>query len=221
MTRGYGQFCGLARALDLVGGRWSLLIVRELLTGPKRFTELAQALPGIPSNILAGRLRELEDAGLLGRALQAGRSTSVVYELTPYGQELEEPIIRLGLWGAKSLGEPSSDDCFSGSSLMLALRGTFDRDAAQGQDLVAEIRFDDRRLHVVAREGQVSFPPEPPAGTHLVIETQPHVFAELFRGHLDADAAVDSGLVHVTGSKRDLRRFFRIFHLPSAALTAS
>ena len=108
MTRGYGQYCGLARALELVGSRWTLLIVRELLAGPKRYTELAQGLPGIPSNILSSRLREMEDGGIVERALEPRPSTSVVYTLTAYGQELEGPMTALGLWGVKSLPPPTT-----------------------------------------------------------------------------------------------------------------
>ena len=110
MTRGYGQYCGLARALELVGSRWTLLIVRELLAGPKRYTELAQGLPGIPSNMLSSRLREMEDGGVVERALEPRPSASVVYTLTAYGQELEGPMTALGLWGVKSLAPPTSDD---------------------------------------------------------------------------------------------------------------
>src|SRR5262245_37443517 len=156
VTREYGQYCGLARALELVGGRWSMLIVRELIGGPKRFTDLTRGLPGIPTNVLSSRLRELEDDGLVQRALQPGRSTAVVYELTPYGLELEEPIACLGLWGAKALGSPTSTTSFSSAALQLALRNTFDPDAAQGRDLSAEIHFDGERLHVKVSEGRVS-----------------------------------------------------------------
>jgi DNA-binding HxlR family transcriptional regulator len=215
VTRDYGQYCGLARALDLVGGRWSILIVRELLGGPKRFTDLAQGLPGIPTNVLSSRLRELEDGGLVQRALRPGRSSAVVYELTSYGRELEEPLIHLGLWGAKALGRPTSSTSFSSAALQLALRATFDPDAARGGDLSAEIQFDGERLHVRVCEGQVSFPLETPSQPHLVIETTPQVFAELFAGDVDVNAVIDSGQASIEGSKREARRFFEIFRLPS------
>jgi DNA-binding HxlR family transcriptional regulator len=214
MTREYGQYCGLARALELVGGRWSMLIVRELLSGPKRFTELAQGLPGIPTNVLSSRLRELEDDGVVQRALQPGRSTAVVYELTSYGLELEEPVARLGLWGAKALGKPTSDVSFSRAALQLALRATFDPDAAVGGDLIAEIRFDGEGLLVNVSDGKLEFPVEPPSSPALVIEMAPHVFAELFAGDIDISAAIAAGQVHVEGPKREARRFFEIFRLP-------
>src|SRR2546423_6072869 len=105
-SRRYGQFCGLARALELVGERWALLIVRDLLVGARRFTDLRQGLPRIPTNVLADRLKELEQAGIVRRRVLPRPAASVVYELTAYGSELDEVVLRLGLWGAQSLGEP-------------------------------------------------------------------------------------------------------------------
>jgi DNA-binding HxlR family transcriptional regulator len=213
MAREYGQFCGLARALELVGSRWTLLIVRELLHGPKRYTEVARGLPGIPTNVLSARLEELENAGVVERRLQARPSTSVVYALTPYGLELEEPVVRLGLWGVKSLGRPTSGDTFSLAALSMALRATFDPDAARGRDLAAEIRFGHERLYVHVHDGELEFPPDSPPEPKLVVTTTPHVFAEVFGGHTDVDSAISSGRARITGPKREARRFFRIFHL--------
>jgi DNA-binding HxlR family transcriptional regulator len=214
MTREYGEFCGLARALELVGGRWTLLIVRELLVGPKRYSELEEGLPGIPTNILSSRLRELEDNGLVERVLQPRPSRSVGYALTPYGLELWDPMIRLGLWGAKSLGKPGAGDTFSIASLAVALRGTFDADAIPDRDLLYEVRLAGRRLHVLVRDREVSFPSEPSTPPDLLLETTPQVFSELFAGYTEIDAAVAAGRARVEGSKREARRFFKLFHLP-------
>ncbi len=220
MARGYGQFCGLARALELIGGRWSLLIVRELLVGPKRFTELTHGLPGIPTNVLSSRLRELEEAGVLQRALQAGRSTSVVYELTPYGLALEGPMVQLGFWGAESLARPTNDASFSRSALAVALRGVFDPSKSKGRDLAVELRFDPEPLRIVVTGGQVTFPSEPLSGPHVVLEMAPYVLAEMLGGYVDLDAAFASGQLRVHGSKREARRFFEIFRLPLGAAQA-
>jgi len=214
MTRRYGQYCGLAHALELVGGRWSLLIVRELLTGPKRFSELEHELPGIATNVLSTRLRELEEAGLVRRSLLAPASSSVVYGLTPYGLALEEPVVHLGMWGSRSLGEPEEDDFFSPGALAIALRGAFRPAEAEGVDLEVEIRFEERPLHVSVRDGQLSFPPEAPSEARLVLETTPQAFAELLAGRLDIDPAMGSGRLRVDGPKREARRFFQIFRLP-------
>ena len=214
MAREYGQFCGLARALELVGSRWTLLIVRELLTGPKRYTELARGLPGIPTNILSVRLRELEDDGIVERELEPRPSTSVVYALTPYGLQLEEPVERLGLWGAQALGTPTSSDTFSVAALSIALRAAFDSNAARGRDLLADIRVDADHFFVEVRDGQVSFPSQPRTEPTLVLTMPHYVFAELFGGYTDLDSALTLGRARLIGSKQEARRFFRIFHLP-------
>src|SRR5919108_590047 len=105
-TRTYSQYCGLACALELIGERWALLIVRDLLLGPKRFTDLRRGLPRIPTNILSARLKELEASGVVQRRLLPRPQGSVVYELTDYGRELDDVVLRLDLWGARSLGHP-------------------------------------------------------------------------------------------------------------------
>src|SRR5918996_328967 len=217
MTREYGQFCGLARALELVGGRWTLLIVRDLLVGPKRFTELQEGLPGIPTNILSSRLRELEEAGLVRRSLLARPSSAVAYELTPYGLELEEALVRLGLWGSRSLGEPKKGDFFPLGSFALALKSAFRAERAKDHDFLFQIRIDGERLNVCVDQGQVSFPKEPSTEPDAALEMAPEVMVELLPGHLTVDSAIASGQVRVDGSKREARRFFDIFRLPSRA----
>jgi DNA-binding HxlR family transcriptional regulator len=214
MTRGYGQYCGLAKALELIGGRWALLIVRELLIGPKRYTELQHGLPGIPTNILSSRLRELEEAGLVERSLLA-HSSSVVYGLTAYGLELEEAVVRLGVWGSKSLGRPGEDDAFSLSALALALRGAFDPSKATSRELLLEIRLgDEPPLVVLVSEDGVSFPTGPPSRP-IVLETAPEVMSQLLVGSLDLRHAVASGRARLDGSIREASRFFEIFRLPA------
>src|SRR4051794_16358232 len=102
--RNYGQYCAVARALEVVGERWALLIVRDLLGGHRRYTDLRRGLPQIATNILSTRLRELEDAGVVRRRVLPRRPGSVVYELTEYGAELEDIVFRLGRWGTRLLG---------------------------------------------------------------------------------------------------------------------
>src|SRR5918994_7545217 len=108
--RSYHQYCGLAHALELVGERWALLVVRDLFTGPKRFTDLRSGLGRIPTNVLSTRLKELEEAGIVERRVLPRPSSSVVYELTDYGRGLEDAVIALVRWGTKSLGEPDPDE---------------------------------------------------------------------------------------------------------------
>jgi DNA-binding HxlR family transcriptional regulator len=108
----YDQYCPMAHALDMIGDRWELLIVRELMQGPKRYTDLAEGLPGIGTNILAARLRDLESAGVLAKRILPPPAASKVYELTDYGRELKPVMRELAIWGARSLGPPKPGDEF-------------------------------------------------------------------------------------------------------------
>ena len=110
MRKHYDQYCPIARALDLVGERWALLVIRELMHGPKRYTDLADHLPGIGTNILAARLRDLEAAGLVTKRKLPPPAASQVYELTEYGHGLKKAMRELALWGARSLGPPTDED---------------------------------------------------------------------------------------------------------------
>jgi DNA-binding HxlR family transcriptional regulator len=114
MAKHYDQHCPVAHALDVVGDRWALLVVRELMQGPKRYTDLADGLPGIGTNILAARLRDLEAAGVITKKTLPPPAASRVYELTDYGLALKPIIRELALWGARSLGPPPADEIFPG-----------------------------------------------------------------------------------------------------------
>src|SRR3954447_14580040 len=110
MAKRYDQYCAMAHALDLVGDRWALLIVRELMRGPKRYTDLVDRLPGIGTNILAARLRGLERNAVVARRTLPPPAASKVYKLSEYGRELRPAMRELALWGARSLGPPTDDD---------------------------------------------------------------------------------------------------------------
>ncbi|HET9842124.1 MAG TPA: helix-turn-helix domain-containing protein [Nocardioides sp.] len=115
MARRYEQYCPMAHALDLVGDRWALLVVRELMHGPRRYTDLVERLHGIGTNILAARLRDLETNGIISRRTLPPPAASKVYELTPYGRGLRSAMRELALWGAQSLGPPTAgDELFAG-----------------------------------------------------------------------------------------------------------
>lgn len=125
MSKRYDQYCPIAHALDLVGERWTLLIVRELLQGPKRYTDLAASLPRIGTNILAGRLKELERCGVIAKRRLPAPAASQVYELTPYGVRLKPVVRELALWGIQSLGAPEADDELAPGWLQGALDTVF------------------------------------------------------------------------------------------------
>ena len=212
MAREYGQFCALAHALDVVGGRWSLLIVRDLLTGPKRFKDLEDGLPGIPTNVLSARLKELEESGVVRRHLLPRPAKGVGYELTDYGRELEEPLVKLGLWGAKSLGPAPEGQPVSVDGLALALRGAFRPDAAAGLTRTYELVLDGRPLRISVDDGRLSITAD--AGpAELGLATTPAVLVGLLVGQTRFEDAIASDQLAVTGSKAEARRFFKVFQL--------
>jgi DNA-binding HxlR family transcriptional regulator len=214
-NRSYGQFCGFARALEVVGERWALLVVRDLVLGPKRFTELRRGLPRIPTNILSARLKELEDAGVLRRRVLPRPAAGVVYELTGYGQELEDIVLRLGLWGARSLGEPRPDDIVTTDSLILALRATFLPEAAGELRAGYQLNLGDVVVHARIDQGGLEVGEGPLARADLVIETGPAIRA-LLSGELSPGEAVQTGSVRLTGDPDLLTRFVEAFHIPPA-----
>jgi DNA-binding HxlR family transcriptional regulator len=212
--RGYGQYCGFARALELVGDRWTLLIVRDLLVAPRRFGDLQRGLPGIPTNILAARLKDLEQAGLARRRVLPPPERSVVYELTPYGAELDEIVKRLGAWGAKSLGEPRPGETVTPESLVTALRSTFQRDAARGVHAGFELRFGPIIVHARVDDGALEAAQGPLAAPDILIETGP-ALKTLMSGELSPERAIEDESVHVQGDPALLTRFVQLFRIES------
>jgi DNA-binding HxlR family transcriptional regulator len=212
-ARGFGQFCGLARALELVGERWALLIVRDLLVGPRRFTDLRRGLPRIATNVLSERLKELEEAGVVRRRVLPRPAASIVYELTPYGTELEPAVVQLGLWGARAMGQPRADEIMTPDSMVMALRSTFRPDQAGGVDVTYGLRLGEIILHARVRDGAVTVAEGEAPQADLIIEGGP-ALKDLMSGDLDPQAAIDSGAVKLTGDPQLLARFAELFHIP-------
>jgi DNA-binding HxlR family transcriptional regulator/putative sterol carrier protein len=213
-TRSYGQFCGVARALELVGERWALLIVRDLLVGPRRFTDLRQGLPRIPTNVLSDRLKELEQSGIVRRRVLPRPAASIVYELTEYGSQLDDVLRPLGLWGAQSLGEPRPDEIITVDSMITALRTTFVPHAAHGQHVSYELRLGEAILHARVEDGTIVVREGTLADADLVIEAGPGI-KDLMSGALSPADAVASGSVRLTGDAALLERFVEMFHIPT------
>jgi DNA-binding HxlR family transcriptional regulator len=213
-TRGYGKYCGLAYALELVGERWALVLVSDLLRGPKRFTELQRGQPRIPSNVLSSRLKELEDAGVIRRRVLPRPATGVGYELTEYGRELEEIVLRLGLWGARAMPpEGCPDDIVTTDTLLLALRSTFRPDAARDLRAGYELRLGETVVHARVDHGTLEVDEGPLADADLVLETDRSLHPLLTGGLSPADA-IKNGRVQVTGKRKLLDRFVEVFHIP-------
>jgi len=218
--RSYGQYCGVAYALELVGERWALLVVRDLILGPKRFTDLRRGLPRIPSNVLSARLKELEQAGIVRRRLLPRPSTGIVYELTDYGRGLEDIVLRLGIWGARFLGEPRVEDSINVDSLMLALRATFRPQAARDLQASYELRLGEIVVHARVDKGALEVAEGPLTDADLVLETDLTIRA-LMSGELSPSEAVESGKVRLVGKPELLDRFVEVFHIPPAPVLAA
>jgi DNA-binding HxlR family transcriptional regulator len=214
-SRTYGQYCGFARALEVVGERWALLVIRDLTVSPKRFTDLRNGLPGIPTNILAARLKELELAGVVRRRVLPRPAASVVYELTEYGAELDDVVRRLGLWGSKMLGQPRADEIVTVDSLIVALRTIFQPEAARDLRVSYELRVGAIVLHARVDDGIVAVAAGALAAPDLVIDTQLAIKG-LMAGELSPAEAIANGDVHLTGDPSLLERFVEIFHIPPA-----
>ncbi|MEU6645404.1 helix-turn-helix domain-containing protein [Saccharomonospora sp. NPDC046836] len=210
--RHYGQFCGLAHAADLIGERWALLIIRDLFVSPKRFTDLRRGLPRIPTNVLSARLKELETEGVVERRVLPRPDGSVVYQLTEYGRDLEDIVLALGRWGARTMGEPGPDDIVTPDALVMALRSTFHAGAADGAELRYELRVGDVVAGAHVHDGKLDATTGELPEADLVIETGPAIKGLLTR-ELTAAEAVTSGAVRLTGDPALLDTFVQTFHL--------
>jgi DNA-binding HxlR family transcriptional regulator len=173
MAKRYEQYCPIAHALELVGERWSLLIVRELLNGPKRYTDLAGALPGIGTNVLAARLKDLEGCGVIAKRKLPPPTPAQVYELTPYGAGLKPVVRELALWGVRSLGAPEDDDELAPDWLVSALDTVF---APVAPDGTMEFRIGDEVASLVDGEAR----PGPADNPDVVLEAGAGSFYYLF-----------------------------------------
>jgi DNA-binding HxlR family transcriptional regulator len=211
-ARAYGQYCGFSRALEVVGERWALLVVRDLLVGPKRFTDLLRGLAGIPSNVLTARLKELEHAGIVRRRVLPRPARAVVYELTEYGLELEPVVVQLGRWGAKALGDLRPDETVTVDSLIMALRSTFRSEPARGLHAGYELRVGPVVLHARVDDGRVAVAAGALPGADLTIEAGPGIRA-VMAGELSPREAIENGTVHLTGDPALLTRFAQIFRI--------
>jgi DNA-binding HxlR family transcriptional regulator len=211
--RSYGDPCGLARALDLVGERWSLLVLRELLFGPKRFTDLRAGMPGASPNVLAQRLRELEQAGIVRRRKLAPPSGVAVYELTERGYALEPAIVQLARWGSDT--PPMRDAELGVDALMLALKTTFDPKRAGGLRATFALRFGDEQFHLTIEDGRIDVARGEPRHADAAIDTSAATLrAVVFGGHKIADAR-RSGALTLEGDKTLATRLLRLFPLAS------
>jgi len=219
MTTGrtYDDGCAAAHALDLVGERWALLVVRELLLGPKRFTDLRSGLPNASPNVLAQRLRGLEAAGIVRRRKLPPPAASRIYELTEWGRDLEPVIIELGRWGVRSPTKPSDAE-LGVDSLILSFRTMFDPEQAEGFGASYEFRLGEDSFRAEVAEGRLEVErgtAEAPDAT--VVETEAGTLAALVYDDLELDDALSSGDLGIEGDREAVERFLTLFPLPEPA----
>lgn len=199
--------CGIAHASDLLGQRWALVVVRELLLGPKRFTDLRAGIPDISPNVLSQRLHELEKAGILGRRKLAPPAATQVYELTGWGRDLEPAVLALGRWASRSagfpLGAPMGPD-----SLVLALKTAFQPEKADGLDATYELWLGEIPYSIrvnggfAAERGETGDP-------DATLRSDSDTLAGIVFGGRPLREAIDSGEVDVDGSRRAVNALFR------------
>jgi DNA-binding HxlR family transcriptional regulator len=213
VSKDYDQYCPLAHALGVVGERWTLLVVRELLHGPKRYTDLVEGLPGIGTNVLASRLRDLEKFGIVSKRKLPPPAASTVYELTEYGLELEEVMYALARWGARSLGPPGPDDELYPEWGVNALPALFNAEAARGltetyvfavgPDLFTA-RIEDGHLHSCVGTAEEA---------DLRVETDMDTFFGLASGGLAPSDAIATGQAKIDGDLAVFERCFTVLSL--------
>jgi DNA-binding HxlR family transcriptional regulator len=207
MSRTYDDPCGLARALNLVGERWALLIVRELLLGPKRFTDLRRGLPGASQSVLTQRLGELERAGVLRRRALEPPASTWAYELTERGRELEPALLHLSAWGSRTPLASSAD--LSVDALALAMKTTFDPAAAGDLRIRCELRLDGDRLSLVVAGGRLRLTRGGMADPDAVVEATAAGFRSAIFGTGDVNV--------IRGDRRAVSRLLRVFPRPAPA----
>lgn len=218
-SRRYGDACAVARALDLVGERWALLVVRELILGPCRFTELRRGLPGISANVLTQRLDGLERAGILRFAVLPPPSSAPVYELTEWGYEAEVIVRALGRWGARS-PRPDPTLAFSTASLILSLRTMFDAERGAGFKKRVGLRVEGRNFLARVKKGRLILGEGGIEGADCVLAGRAPTIAALVYADASARALVEAAELDVEGDESVVPKFVRMFSLPQPAPAA-
>jgi DNA-binding HxlR family transcriptional regulator len=214
--RKYDDGCAIAQALDVIGERWALLVVRDLVLGPKRFTDLLEGLHGVSSDVLTQRLRDLSDAGVVRRRRLAPPASSWVYELTEWGAELEEIILGLAHWVHKS-PLMRYDLPLGADSLMLALKTRFQPSAADGMEATIGLHLGDAQFVVRIADSQLAIDRGDADSADLILETDQSALLSLLGPDGSVEDALASGELRLTGDKAVAGRFRALFPVPESA----
>ncbi len=217
--RSYGDPCGIARALDLVGERWALLVVRELVLGPKRFTDLRAGLPHLSPDVLAQRLRELEAASVVRRRTLPPPAGSRVYELTDWGGELEPVLLALGRWGSRAAFPPEHGP-LGIDAFVLALETLFDPTAADGLSAGYELRLGEYRFHARVSGGRLELGRGDADRPDATIAGDPGTLSAVLWHGRSLARALRSGTIALQGDRVAAERFLALFPAPRPAETA-
>jgi DNA-binding HxlR family transcriptional regulator len=211
--RRYDDACGTAHGLDLIGERWALLVMRELMLGPKRFSDIRADLPGLSANVLTQRLEGLEAAGLLVRRKLPPPASTQVYELTPWGYEAEPIIQTLGRWAARS---PAHDPTLpiSATSIMLSFRTMYNADRARRLGATIGFRFANDSFVANAEENELKVERGDPAGADAVFIGDPSALAGAVYGKQPLADLAAADVLRVEGDSSAAERFISIFELP-------
>jgi DNA-binding HxlR family transcriptional regulator len=212
--RTYDQYCAVARALDVVGERWTLLLVRELLTGPKRFKDLQDGLCGIGTNLLTIRLKDLEENGILRRTTLPPPAGSKVYELTDLGRSLEPVVMALSRWGLKLLGAPRQEEESRPGWAMVALQSSLDLEAGSTRKETYEFRVDGELFHVQVGWGEAEVRQGSAFDPDLIISGDTETLLSVAAGRLTLAEAVEAGAIATEGDRGSLARCLAMLGSP-------
>jgi DNA-binding HxlR family transcriptional regulator len=212
--RTYDQYCAVARALDVVGERWTLLLVRELLTGPKRFKDLLDGLSGIGTTLLTARLKDLEGHGILRRTTLPPPAGSKVYELTDLGRSLEPVVMALSRWGLKLLDGPRREEVSRPGWAMVALQSSLELEAVHGGKETYEFRVDGELFHVQVDGDEPELRQGPAADPDLTISGDTETLLGVAAGRLTLAEAVEAGAIATEGDRGPLTRCLAMLGSP-------
>jgi DNA-binding HxlR family transcriptional regulator len=212
MMKRYSHYCAVARTLDVVGERWTLLVIRSLLMGPLRYTDIRGELPGIASDLLTLRLRTLEDAGYIVRRELPRPTPATVYELTDAGRGLDPIVLGLSALGLGRLGVPRPDDDVSADAVVLLLRASFHSPSQSAAVPRAyQLRLDGGDYTVEVDADRVDTRRGPASDPRCELTTTPRVLAEILSGAVSTDDAIADGRLELTGSADGLEAFVETF----------
>jgi DNA-binding HxlR family transcriptional regulator len=211
--RSYNQYCATARTLDIVGERWTLLLIRELLTGPKRFGDLQSSLRGLGTGLLAVRMKHLEREGLVRKVTLPPPARTPAYALTEAGADLGTVVLALARWGMKwAMGERRQGEAFHAGWVLLGLKARFDPEAAAGLRAVYEFRVDEEIFHVRIDDKTIETVNGPAQRPDVIVEADAGVFLEVAAGRLSLAEAIKGAAT--SGDRRLMRRLLTLFPGP-------